>query len=218
MREPLVRARDLTRTYRAGGEEIVAVSHADCDVDAGARIALIGPSGSGKSTLLHILGGIETPTSGTIAWPALGARDELRPTHVAFVFQSESLIAPLTVVENVELPMVMRGVAASVARANALDTLERFDLLALRDKLPEELSGGQAQRVSFARAIAVRPQLILADEPTGQIDSETADRFLDTALRALAAERVALVVATHDARVAARMTSQWHMEHGRLVQ
>jgi putative ABC transport system ATP-binding protein/lipoprotein-releasing system ATP-binding protein len=214
--EMLVEAHDLTRTYRVGDELVVAVAHADCVIPSGARIALEGRSGSGKSTLLQILGGIETPTAGTIAWPALGPRETLRPRRIAFVFQRESLLAPLTVLENVALPLILAGAVADDARAEALDALERFDLAELREKLPEELSGGQSQRVAFARAIAQRPRLVLADEPTGQLDTETAERFLTTALASLDRDGTALVVATHDARVAARMRVRWRMERGRL--
>ncbi len=214
--EQLAIARAVSRTYRIGGETIVAVHDASCTIGAGARIALVGASGSGKSTLLQMLGGIETPTAGEIEWPALGARDELRPRHVAFVFQNQNLLAPLTAAENVELPLVLQGTPPTRARAAAAEALDAFELAGLRDKLPEELSGGQAQRVAFARAIAARPELILADEPTGQLDSATADRFLATAFALLDAAGIALVVATHDERVAARMPVRWAMEHGEL--
>jgi ABC-type lipoprotein export system ATPase subunit len=214
--EPLAVARGVSRTYRIGGETIVAVRDATCTIGAGARIALVGASGSGKSTLLQMLGGIETPSAGEIVWPALGARDTLRPRHVAFVFQNRNLLAPLTAAENVALPLVLQGASDADARGAAANALAAFDLADLRDKLPEELSGGQAQRVAFARAVAARPDMIFADEPTGQLDSATADRFLDTALALLDAAGIALVVATHDQRVAARMALRWTMEHGEL--
>jgi putative ABC transport system ATP-binding protein/lipoprotein-releasing system ATP-binding protein len=216
MAELLVEARALARTYRAGGELVVAVEHADCAVPPGARIALEGRSGSGKSTLLQMLGGIETPTRGTIAWPALGRRETLRPRHVAFVFQRESLVEALSVVENVALPLLIAGSAAADARRYALEALERFELLELADKLPEEISGGQSQRAAFARAVAQRPRLILADEPTGQLDTATAERFFSVLLPLLEPDGTALVVATHDARLAARMPTRWRMERGRL--
>lgn len=216
MPELYVDAHDLTRTYRVGDQTVTALAHADCLVRAGARIALQGRSGSGKSTLLQILAGIEEPTSGTITWPALGARETLRPRSIAVVFQRESLIAPLTTVENVELPLVLAGMSASSARDVAQATLTRFELSDLRDKLPEELSGGQAQRVAFARAVAQRPRLILADEPTGQLDSETASRLLILVFANLAGTDTALVVATHDPSVSAQLTDRWRMERGRL--
>ena len=214
--EPLALARSVTREYRVGKETVVAVRRASCAVGPGARIALVGASGSGKSTLLQLLGAIETPTAGEIAWPALGPGDALRPRHIAFVFQNHNLLAPLTAAENVELPLVLQGASHIEAQRAARKTLARFELDDLRDKLPEELSGGQAQRVAFARAIAGRPELILADEPTGQLDTATADRFLTAALALLDEAGIALVVATHDERVAARMRERWHMEHGEL--
>ncbi len=216
MPDPVVIARDLTRVYRIGDETIVAVSKADCSVDPVARVGLLGASGSGKSTLLQMLGGIETPSTGTIAWPALGPRDSLRPRQIAFVFQNRNLVAPLTAIENVELPLVLGGMSQKSARAVAAQTLARLELAELGDKLPEELSGGQAQRIAFARAIAARPALVLADEPTGQLDTATSERFLTTALAMLDAGGSALVLATHDERVAARMTEHWRMDHGEL--
>lgn len=216
MNESLVEARDLARTYRVGNQTIVALQHADCLIGPGARIALQGPSGSGKSTLLQILGGIEEPTSGSIRWPALGEREELRPRHIAFVFQRQTLLAPLTVIENIELPIVLQGATQQTAREQSREALQLFGLSGLADKLPEELSGGQSQRVAFARAVAMRPELILADEPTGQLDTETAQQFLTTALDVLSKRGTAVLVATHDARVAERMKTHWLMSHGRL--
>ncbi|MDQ6767965.1 MAG: ABC transporter ATP-binding protein [Candidatus Eremiobacteraeota bacterium] len=216
MSEVLAEARDVSRIYRIGDQTIVAVEHADCHVSAGERIALQGPSGSGKSTLLLMLGAIETPTSGELRWPALGPPADLRPRHIAFVFQRESLLAPLSVIENIELALVLQGATQDDAHAASLAALNQFELTELAEKLPEELSGGQLQRVAFARAIAMRPALILADEPTGQLDSETAEHFLNVALPLLDQQGSALVIATHDARIAARMNARWYMMHGRL--
>jgi ABC-type lipoprotein export system ATPase subunit len=216
MADPLVEAHGISRSYRVGDETVVAVANADCTVQPGARIALVGRSGSGKSTLLQILGGIETPTAGTIAWPALGPRETLRPHNIAFVFQRESLIEALSVLENVALPLSLDGVAPRDATDRAREGLARFGLIELAEKLPEELSGGQQQRVAFARAVAQRPRLILADEPTGQLDSATADRLFAVALPLLEETSTAMVVATHDLRLAALMPVQWRMERGRL--
>jgi putative ABC transport system ATP-binding protein/lipoprotein-releasing system ATP-binding protein len=216
MADLLVAAHHIARTYQVGPETVVAVADADCAIAAGGRIALEGRSGSGKSTLLQILGGIETPTSGSVVWPALGPRETLRPQRIAFVFQRESLVEALNVLENVELPLVLAGIAPRQARERAREALTLFALAELADKLPEELSGGQSQRVAFARAVAQRPRLILADEPTGQLDTETADRFLSLALSALRHDGTALVIATHDRRLAARMETRWHMDRGRL--
>jgi putative ABC transport system ATP-binding protein/lipoprotein-releasing system ATP-binding protein len=209
-------AEKLRRVYQRGNALVVAVQEATCTIAQGDRIALVGRSGSGKSTLLHLLGGLDTPTSGTLSWPALGLRGTLRPSKVAFVFQMPSLLPALTVVENVELPLLLSDTGGETARAAALDALLRMDLAVLADKLPEELSGGQAQRVAVARALAVRPKLILADEPTGQLDRPTAQHLFDVLLATLAGTDTALVVATHDQTLAERLDQVWHMSHGRL--
>jgi ABC-type lipoprotein export system ATPase subunit len=211
----LVEAHDAGRTY-PGYIPVVALASATCSVIPGDRIAVTGPSGSGKSTLLYLLAGLETPTSGSITWPALGPRDGLRPAKVAFVFQVPSLLAPLTAVENVELPLLLDHVEVKIARQAALTALEQVELNGIAESLPEELSGGQAQRVAMARALAYRPKFILADEPTGQLDHPTAQHLFDVLLAALEGTDTALVVATHDPAVAERMHTTWHMHHGVL--
>jgi putative ABC transport system ATP-binding protein/lipoprotein-releasing system ATP-binding protein len=212
----LVDACQVGRIYHRARAPVVALVSASCKVRAGDRIALVGSSGSGKSTLLHLMAGLDTPTSGTITWPALGNREDLRPTKVAIVFQAPSLLAPLSVVENVELPLLLGKTASDIARAAALDALQRLELSHLAGKVPEELSGGQAQRVAMARALAYRPQLILADEPTGQLDHPTAQREFDVLFEALEGTTTALVVATHDQAVAERLEQRWKMQHGLL--
>lgn len=212
----LVDAYNVGRAYQRGQRTIPALVSATCRIDRGDRIAVIGPSGSGKSTLLHLLGGLDAPTSGSIIWPALGRRSALRPAHIAFVFQAPSLLPSLTVIENVALPLLLGGVRDDDARRAAHEALERIDLAALAVKLPEEISGGQAQRVAVARALAARPALILADEPTGQLDHPTAGHLFDAVFAALAGSDTALVVATHDRAVAERMPAVWRMERGLL--
>jgi len=174
-----------------------------------------GPSGSGKSTLLALLGGLLSPTHGDISWPALGSRRDLQPLQIAFVFQTPSLFPPLTVLQNVTLPLLLAGQPArSKERAECL--LALFGLANLTRKLPEELSGGQAHRVAMVRALMVRPRLLIADEPTGQLDTLTATSLLDRIFDQLAGTEAALLVATHDAKVARRMRTRWTMDHGRL--
>ena len=214
----IAEAVDVTRVFGTNGSKVVAVKHASCTIQRGDRIALVGPSGSGKSTLLHILGALDDPTSGKVLWPALGARDSLRPAKISFVFQSESLLAPLTVLENIEVPRLLAGSTADQARSEASEILAALDLSELADKLPEEISGGQAQRAAVARSLITRPTLILADEPTGQLDHHTAKHLLDLLLRRLKSTDAALVIATHDPVVAARMKTQWTMNHGVLQQ
>jgi ABC-type lipoprotein export system ATPase subunit len=216
MDEILVHMENGRRTYSRGKTPVVAVASATCTIMPGDRIALMGPSGSGKSTLLHLIGGLDSLTSGSLTWPALGTRETLRPAKVGLVFQMPSLLAPLTVVENVEIPLLLGSGSADKARAAAFDALERIGLSSIADKLPEELSGGQAQRVAVARALASHPRLLLADEPTGQLDSATAQHLFDVLLESLQGTDTALVVATHDKVVADRLHTVWHMQHGML--
>jgi putative ABC transport system ATP-binding protein/lipoprotein-releasing system ATP-binding protein len=212
----LAEAVDAGRVFGTNGSKVVALQHATCKIERGDRIALVGPSGSGKSTLLHLLAALDEPTSGTITWPALGERATLRPSKISFVFQTESLLAPLTVLENIEVPRLLAGSNAQEARNDASEILDALDLAALADKLPEEISGGQAQRAAVARSLITKPALILADEPTGQLDHQTSKRLLDLLLRRLKGSDVALVIATHDPIVASRMKTQWTMAHGVL--
>lgn len=214
MADPFVEATRLGRIFRQGGSTIAALVSATFRIMPGDRIAIVGPSGCGKSTLVHLIGGLDSPTSGTIAWPALGRAEDLRPQQVALVFQAPSLLPPLTVVENVELPLLL-GHEPSAARPAAEAALALFALTDLKDKLPEELSGGQAQRVSLARALSARPRLLLADEPTGQLDRATAMPMIDALLQSIGGT-MALVIATHDLAVARRMDRIWRMQHGVL--
>jgi len=216
MAEVLVRAEDLVRVYGMGERGVRAVWEATFSIAPSERIALIGPSGSGKSTLLLLIAGLETPTSGTLAWPAFGEPDDLRPGPIAIAFQGPSLLPPLSVMENVALPLLLEGRTQSEAAAAARIALERFELGDLADKLPEEISGGQAQRAGLARAIVGEPRLILADEPTGQLDHETAGRAIHTLLESADVSGAAIVVATHDPAVAEAMDAQWRIEAGEL--
>ena len=216
MSDVLAEAVDAGRVFGTNGSKVVALQHATCKIERGDRIALVGPSGSGKSTLLHLLAALDEPTSGKISWPALGARDTLRPSKISFVFQSESLLAPLTVLENIEVPRLLAGSNAEETRNDASAILDALDLGTLADKLPEEISGGQAQRAAVARSLITKPELIFADEPTGQLDHQTAKQLIDLLLRRLKGSDAALVIATHDPFVAARMKTQWTIDHGLL--
>jgi len=208
--------KNVGRTYPQGKTTVEALESATCEVVPGDRIAVVGPSGSGKSTLLHLMGGLDTPTKGSIIWPALGGKEDLRPGNVGFVFQTVSLISSLTALENVELPLLLSQVKPLEARTVAFTALENIGLGPIAGKLPEELSGGQAQRVAVARVLASRSKLILADEPTGQLDHPTAQYLFDILLASLESSDIALVVATHDSAIAGRMNTVWHIEHGIL--
>jgi len=214
--EPLVRCRGAGRTFGAGPTATVALQPTDCEVPEGARIALVGPSGSGKSTLLHLLAGLDEPTVGAVEWPGIGPRETLRPGPVGVVFQGPSLLPPLTVLENVALPAVLAGTADHDAREKARAALATLNLCELADKLPEEISGGQAQRAAVARALVGQPRLLLADEPTGQLDRDSASELIATLVGAAARTGAALVVATHDPAVAAQLRACWEVRNGRV--
>jgi ABC-type lipoprotein export system ATPase subunit len=212
----LVSCVGVTRTFGSGATAHAAVRGVTCEVGPDCRIALTGPSGSGKSTLLNLMAGLDRPSTGSVAWPAFGGHPLARPGVVGVVFQGSSLVAALDVVENVTLPLILGGGSAVEARTRAHETLGRLQLDSLAGKLPEELSAGQAQRVAIARVLAGAPHLILADEPTGQLDHVTAALVIDLLLQVSAEVGAALIVATHDPLISERLSIQWVMHEGRL--
>ena len=213
----VARCTDLSRTYGSGAGVVRALRGVSCTLRPGAQVALTGPSGSGKSTLLHLLAGLDTPTGGTIAWPGLDGSPEGRPGLIGMVFQGPSLLPPLDVTENTALPLLLAGIAETQARERAMAALRDVGLDELAARLPEELSGGQAQRVAVARALAVRPRVILADEPTGQLDSAHAAQVVGLLLDAAAMLGAALVLSTHDLTIAERLPERWQMADGRMI-
>ncbi|GGY87057.1 ABC transporter ATP-binding protein [Streptomyces olivaceoviridis] len=210
--EPLVVCRDAALTFGSGPQAVVAVHGADLEIRPGDRLAVVGPSGSGKSSLLHLLAGLERPTSGTVS-----RAESLGPYGIGLVFQGDSLIPALSVAENTALPLVLADRPEHEAREAALAALALVDAADLADRLPEEISGGQAQRVAAARVLAQAPRLILADEPTGRLDHTTGARVLDALLTAADHTGAALVVTTHDPAIAARFTIRRTMRDGRLL-
>ncbi|HEV7898397.1 MAG TPA: ATP-binding cassette domain-containing protein [Planosporangium sp.] len=214
--EDLVRCAGVSRTYGQGTAAVVAVHSVDCAVRSTSRIAVTGRSGSGKSTLLHLLAGLDRPTAGELSWPGLGGSPAGRPGVVGVVFQGPSLLAPLDVGENVALPLLLAGAGPGNAQALAQDALRRAGVADLAGKLPEEISGGQAQRVAVARVLASAPRLILADEPTGQLDAAHRDEVVTLLVEAADALGAGLVIATHDGRVADRLPERWIMDDGRI--
>ena len=212
MNDILVRAKGLTKVFGS----VTAIAEATFEVAAGNLVALVGPSGSGKSSLLHLIAGIDRPTEGLIEWPALGGPEDLRPGPVAIAFQGPSLLPPLTVAENIGLPVLLAGGTESEAAAAAEPLIERLGLSDIAAKLPEEISGGQAQRAGLARALAGRPRLILADEPTGQLDRATAAGLMAVLLEQVRATQAALIVATHDTAVADRLPLRWRLNDRRM--
>lgn len=216
-RHALVTTTHAGRTYGRGPTAVVALHDATCSVWPGDTIAVAGPSGSGKSTLLHLLAAIDAPTTGAVDWPALGRHPRvLSAGTIGVVFQGPSLLPALDAVENVTLPLLLAGEDERDADRAAYAALEQLGLDDIAHHLPEELSGGQAQRVAVARALAARPRLLLADEPTGQLDHATARAVIDAIEAAAQATGAGVVVSTHDAAVAARFPAVWHMTDGRL--
>lgn len=220
----VVQCRGVARTFGTGRAAVVAVHALSCSVRSGEQLALVGSSGSGKSTLLHLMAGLDRPTTGEITWPALGIEldraSAVRPafgTSIGVVFQAPSLIPALDVTENVALPLVLDGRDPREAQQQARDALGRVGLADAAEQLPEELSGGQAQRVAVARVLAASPRLILADEPTGQLDHMTGAAVIDALIDAACATGAALVVSTHDPAIAERFATRWSMNDGMLT-
>ena len=218
MDEVLLSLENVSRHYADGRVELVALTRVSCQVIGGARVAVVGASGSGKSTLLHLMAGLDKPTSGVVRWPALGPETELRPDQIGMVFQTPSLLPTLTVIENIELSWLLSERNEAGARPAALRILEKLGLSAIAHKLPGELSGGQMQRVAVARALVCEPRLILADEPTGQLDSSTASKLIEVLIELASQAGAALVIVTHDTAVAGRMQIRWGIAHGKLNQ
>lgn len=214
--EIYVQVNGAERTYTHKDKQIKGLANASCVIKRCDRIAIMGPSGSGKSTLLHVIGGIDTPTKGDITWPALGEGDRLRPDFAGIVFQMQSLIPSMNILENVVLPLLIMGNEKVDAFIRAQSILEKFELEELSLKLPEELSGGQMQRAALARALVTNPKLLLADEPTGQLDHPTAQHLFTILLDYLKGTDTALVVATHDKVISELMDKVWKINHGVL--
>lgn len=218
MHEVLLSVDNVSHYYADGPLQRPVLRDVSCEVIAGARVAVIGPSGSGKSTLLHLMAGLDKPTKGLVAWPALGSEIGLRPDQVCLIPQTPSLLPTLTVLENVELCWLLSTRDEALARTSALRALETLGLSTIANRLPEELSGGQVERVAAARAIVCQPRLILADEPTGQLDSVTGSRLIEALVLSATSFGAALVVATHDITVADRMEVQLRIARGKLEQ
>jgi ABC-type lipoprotein export system ATPase subunit len=218
MVEPLVRAVALSKRYGDKDSGVMSLLDSTFEITPTAHIAIMGPSGSGKSTLLQLISGLVEATSGQLDWPASKGKNELRPGYIGISFQGPSLMAPLTVLENVALPLLVLGTVEETANLHAARMLARFDLEDVCDKLPEEISGGQAQRAGLARALVAKPLLVLADEPTGQQDRAGGKHVVDTILSATKESGAALVIATHDGEVADRLDHCWSLIDGLLTQ
>jgi putative ABC transport system ATP-binding protein len=219
----VVVATDVRRDYAMNGQPVHALRGVSLAVEAGEYVAIAGPSGSGKSTLLHILGGIDPPSSGSVSVEGrrldlLSDREltHLRLTRLGFVFQRFHLLPVLTALENVELPMAEAGMPRSARRDRARELLDYVGLGPRAGHRATQLSGGEMQRVAIARALANRPALLLADEPTGELDGETGREILEL-FRRINQDGATLVVVTHDDQLAAQASRAIHMQDGRIV-
>ena len=215
MADVILQIRRVSRRFHIPDGDVIALEDVECTVSRGERIAIMGPSGSGKSTLLAIMARLDMPTSGTITWPSLGDKTDLLPRHIGLAFQTPSLIPALTAVENVEVPLLILNRDKNL-RDVAVASLRRLQLDHLAERLPEELSGGQAQRVAVARAMVTEPSLLLADEPTGQLDQTTGQALIGSLIEHAERTNAALIVATHDPAIARQMRIVWHMNYGKL--
>jgi len=221
---PLVEARDVSRVFPMPAGPVVALRNVSLAVDAGEYVAITGPSGCGKSTLLHLIGCVDTPSSGSLLFDrrdtsqlSEAERGRLRLTRIGFVFQRFFLLPMLSAAENVELPQAEAGATASERRARTRELLDYVGLADRADHLPSQLSGGEMQRVAIARALANRPALLVADEPTGELDDETGEHVAALFDRVNAGGTAVLVV-THNPALAARASRRLAMKSGRLVE
>ena len=220
---PLVELRNVSKIYHLGGEEIRALDEVSLDIDRGEFISIIGPSGSGKSTLMHILGCLDTPTRGTLKLDGLEIQAasvkqlaSLRNTKIGFVFQFFNLLPKLTVLQNVELPMIYSGVSGRQRRDRAMAALQLVDMENRAKHRPMQLSGGQQQRAAIARALVNSPKIVFADEPTGNLDSHTGEAILELFSK-LSAEGRTIALVTHDPEIAARTPRRIEIRDGKIA-
>jgi putative ABC transport system ATP-binding protein len=219
-----VRCIDLCKTYRQGGQDIKALDHVTIDIEEGGFVCLSAPSGGGKTTLLNAIGGLDKPDSGEvyIAGQRIDNMDkgelaELRLRQIGFVFQAYNLIPVLSAQENIEFVMEVQGVAASERAEKTLAILAEVGLAGLEDRRPADMSGGQQQRVAVARAIVSQPALVLADEPTANLDSKTSDELMELFSELNQRHQTTFVIATHDKRVMGYAKRLVKMLDGRVV-
>ena len=220
----LIELRNVSKIYHLGGEEIRALDDVSLDIDGGEFISIIGPSGSGKSTLMHIVGCLDSPTTGTIKLDGTeiqnaSARElaRIRNQKIGFVFQFFNLLPKLSVLQNVELPMVYSGVSAAQRREQAMEALKLVGLENRSKHRPMQISGGQQQRVAIARALVNNPKIVFADEPTGNLDSHTGERILEL-FHSLSTKGHTIALVTHDPEIAAVTPRKIEIRDGKIAQ
>ena len=224
MNNPALELRAVARRYRTEAGVLTVLEHANLSLHAGEIVALVAPSGTGKSTLLHLAGLLERPDSGEVfvSGAAAGtlnddARTAIRRSTIGFVYQFHHLLPEFSALENIALPQMAAGTPSPVAHARARDLMARFGLTGREDHRPGKLSGGEQQRVAIARALANRPRILLADEPTGNLDISTADRVFAELLEQVREQGVAALIATHNPALAARMDRTVTLSAGCVV-
>lgn len=221
----VIQTASLKREYRVGGDPVVALGGVDIAIRQGEFVAIMGASGSGKSTLLNLLGGLDQPTAGNVQIEGhdLSAYSEeqlaeLRRKKMGFIFQRHDLFPVLTARENIEFPMLLNGVPAEERRAHSEQLLNLVQLADKAESLPEELSGGQQQRIGIARALANAASILLADEPTGNLDSATSEDIIDSLIALKQSRNLTLIMVTHDAEVAAHADRILQLKDGLLIE
>ena len=224
MNNTILTCRQLTKRYDQGGLDVEVLKGVDLSIQVGERVAIMGASGSGKSTLLHLLGGLDKATSGEVILSGTNLNNvsaiklaKLRNSSLGFIYQSHHLLGEFTVLENVAMPLLIAGESIKQATIRATELLKRVGLGHRIEHKPGELSGGERQRAAVARALINKPGLVLADEPTGNLDSKTADQIYQLMLELNQELQVSFLVVTHDHELAARLGKVLHMEDGLIV-